>query len=208
MSKRSLHHAHRMASLVKTWQLVVVCFVLASISVYSLRQNYAKMVTLRESLYQADEQRKSLDEIEAALQALRAHVTSHMNTSLRSGDLSIKEPPIQLSGLYTQAFEAEKARVSQANEPLYTEAQADCEKRFPIGLSGSGRIPCIEEYVSQRGEKARDIPREVYMFDFVSPRWSPDMAGISLALTAVMVVITILKFAIDRIIVAYLRHHA
>lgn len=165
------------------------------------------MASLRDAVFVADQQRKSPEEIETKLQALRDYVTSHMNTSLRAGNLSIKEAPIQLSGLYNQAHEAEKARVSQANEALYTQAQADCEKRFPVGLSGSGRIPCIEQYVSENGEKARDIPREVYMFDFVSPAWSPDAAGISLVLAVAMSIFTVLKFSIERLIVAYLRHH-
>ncbi len=206
--KRSLNRAHHMASLINTWQLGVLCVILVALSVYGLRQNYSKMVTLREAVYAADEQGKSIAEIEAALQAMREHVTGHMISSLRSGDLSIKEPPIQLKGLYTAAYEAEKARVSQANEPLYTQAQTECEKQFPIGLSGSGRIPCIEQYVSERGIKAREIPRELYMFDFVSPRWSPDLAGISMALALFVGLITVFKIAIDRILIAYLRHKA
>lgn len=191
--------------MLKTWYLVLLCLILATTSTILLRRNYATMVSLREALFQADEQAKPIEEVEAALQALRALVTTHMNTNLRSGDLAIKEAPIQLSGLYNQAYTAEKERVSRVNAELYTVAQAECEKLFPIGLSGSGRIPCIEQYVNQHGERLREVPREVYMFDFISPRWSPDAAGISLVLAIMAAVFTVIKYVSERMLRNYVR---
>ena len=199
---KNKHHVIGM----KTWPLIILCAATTTTSVIGLRNNYATMVDKREALYQADEQGKSIDEIEAKLQDLRNFVTSHMNTNLRSGDLSIKEAPIQLSGLYTKAFEAEKERVSRVNEKLYTEAQAECEKQFPIGLSGSGRIPCIEQYINARGEKARDIPREAYMFDFVSPTWSLDLAGISIVATILLLILIAGKILMEQAVILYLKY--
>lgn len=205
ISKRSLKHARKISNVVKTWQLLVICIIFAGITVVGLRSNNATMAKLRSELIQADEQGKSVEEIEAKLQALRSYVTSHMNTNLRAGDLAIKDAPIQLVGLYNQAVTEEKERVSRANESLYTVAQAECEKQFPVGLSGSGRIPCIEQYVNEYGEKVRDVPREAFMFDFISPRWSPDVAGIFLVLTIGLSLITALKFLTERLIVWYLK---
>lgn len=201
-----MHYFWRASGLLKPWYLLIICLIFAGLSVYGLRRNYATMVSLREDLFAADEAGKSADELEVKLVALRDHVTQHMNTHLRTSNLAIKEPPIQLSGLYNRAYAAEKERVSQVNAALYTTAQAECEKLFPIGLSGSGRIPCIEQYVNERGEKQRDIPREVYMFDFITPRWSPDLAGWSLVLATVFGSLAALKLAADVAVRNYLKH--
>ncbi len=203
MHKRTLYRLWRISRAGKTWILVLLCAVMAVATILLLRRNYAQMVNLREAVYQADEQGRPVEEVETALQALRAHVTSHMNTNLRSGDLAIKEAPIQLSGLYNQAYAAEKERVSRVNADLYTVAQAECEKQFPIGLSGSGRIPCIEQYVNQHGERIRDVPREAYMFDFISPRWSPDAAGLSLVFTIILIVLVASKILLERLVRMY-----
>jgi hypothetical protein len=34
-------------------------------------------------------------------------------------------------------------------QKVYTDAQNYCERLFPTGLSGSGRVPCIEDYVAR-----------------------------------------------------------
>jgi hypothetical protein len=126
-------------------------------------------------------------DVEKALFDLRQFVYSHMNTTIGS-ETGVK-PPIQLSGTYKRLVDAEKARVKQANDELYNKAQVDCERRFPAGLSGSNRIPCITEYVTQNAIKEQTIPEGFYKYDFVSPLWSPDLAGFGIIVTAVIGVV-------------------
>ena len=123
-------------------------------------------------------------DVEKALFDLRQFVYGHMNTTIGS-ETGVK-PPIQLSGTYKRLVDAEKARVKQANDELYNKAQTDCERRFPAGLSGSNRIPCITEYVTQNAIKEQTIPEGLYKYDFVSPLWSPDLAGFGILVSAVL----------------------
>ncbi len=122
-------------------------------------------------------------DVEQALTDLRSYIYAHMNT--RIGSPTGTYPPIQLKGTYDRLMQAEQAKLEAVNETLYNQAQAECEKQFPGGLSGRGRIPCITDYVTSKGVKLTEIPTGLYQFDFVSPTWSPDAAGIGLVLTAI-----------------------
>jgi hypothetical protein len=45
-------------------------------------------------------------------------------------------------------------------------------------------VPCIEQYVETHDTQLPTIPTTLYEFDFVSPRWSPDLAGWSMVAAA------------------------
>jgi hypothetical protein len=134
------------------------------------------MIGLRNDVYAAD---KTGGNVEAALDKLRGYVYGHMNTNLSAGN-GVK-PPIQLS--YTYARLQENAA---QNSSLYIDAKNYCEAKIPASqsISGRGRIDCITQYVTSHGAKPANIPEGLYQFDFVSPSWSPDLAGWSLAATA------------------------
>jgi len=136
-------------------------------------------------------------DVEAALNDLRTYIYSHMNTQIGS-DTGIK-PPIQLQGTYQRIVTGREREAGQTNEELYQQAQDDCERRNPNGFSGSNRLDCIAAYVDDNGvQEGVDIVVEddLYKFDFAPPRWSPDLAGFSIVLTAVFGILT----AIDLII--------
>lgn len=199
MDKRQLHHFWRRLRPVKPIYFLLLAVAFGLISVWALRQNNLNMVKLREAVYQADEQN---GDIEGSLRKLREYVYAHMNTSLTSGNNSIY-PPIQLKHHYERLVAAQAA--ASTNDQIYTEAQAECERRFPAGLSGSGRIPCIQEYVASRGVQTAQIPSELYQFDFVSPRWTPDLAGLSLVATGLFALLAAGTFVTDRVIVSRLK---
>lgn len=190
VNRRHLHHVHRRLEPVSPWFFLALTITFAVISVGALRQNNMQMLALREAVYKAD---KENGDVEQALRELREYVHGHMNTDLTSNSNGIY-PPIQLKYRYERLVAAEKQRVSKANEAIYTKAQASCERRFPAGLSGSGRIPCIQEYVSQNGEKEQAIPDALYKFDFVSPRWSSDLAGWSIVATVIFGALFVIRW--------------
>lgn len=175
--------------------------IFAIICVFSLRANNLQALKLRDNVLKVD---KENGDIEAALRELRIYMYSHMNTSLSSGPNAIK-PPIQLKYRYERLVGAEQERLSTENSKIYTEAQAECEKRFPKGLSGSGRIPCIKDYVASRGVVQNSIPDSLYKFDFVSPSWSPDLAGWSLIISSVAFAICAVQLILERWVKAELR---
>lgn len=190
MDKSSLHHLLTAIRKVKVWYLLVPLLVSLVVCLFALRGNNLRMIELRDQVYSADQKG---GDVEGSLQVLRAYVYSHMNTQLANN--SNVYPPIQLKYTYQRLQEAEKQRVKGENDKIYTQAQAYCEQQNPNGFSGRGRVPCIEEYVKSHGVSERKIPDAMYKFDFVSPRWSPDLAGFSLLVTLLLALVLTLRLS-------------
>lgn len=193
MNKRYLHHLWTRIRPIKTGYLLAAFGLCAVVCVVALRQNYMGMTKLRSAVYQAD---KDGGDTEQALQNLRAYVGSHINTKLDTGNGVY--PPVQLQYSYERLQQAERARVEAVNSQVYTDAQHHCEALYPDSFSGGPRVPCIQQYVKDHGASARVIPDAQYKFDFVSPRWSPDLAGWSLVLSASLLILAVLRFALGR----------
>jgi hypothetical protein len=182
---------------VKTWYLLLACLVFGVIGVAALRDNYTTMRMLRSQVFAADQNNA---DVVGSLNRLRTYVNSHMNTNLAS-DSSVY-PPIQLTHTYQRLQQAEKDRVNAATSKIYPDAQAHCEQLYPGSFSGGPRVPCIEQYVKDHGVTARTIPEAVYKFNFASPAWSPDLAGICLAMSGLFGVLGVLRFITGRILEA------
>lgn len=176
VTRQTLSHIRR----APYWLFLVAALALFLVSIFALRANNQKMLELRAAVFTADE----LDgDVEGALRDLREHVYAHMNTDLAVGDTAIR-PPIQLKYRYERlvGVEQEKLQAGSSGD-IYGQAQSFCEQKFPSGFSGSNRLPCIREYLDTHGVQVTEdtsIPEDLYKFDFVSPRWSPDLAGLSL----------------------------
>lgn len=194
MDKKTLRYAWRRIRAVKTWYLLVACVVCAVLAVVALRLNFQTMVKLRADVYAADQSGVG---VEQALQKLRAHVNGHMNTNLSSGPEGIY-PPIHLKYTYERLVKAEQDRVNTVNSGVYTQAQTHCERLHPGSFSGGPRVPCIEDYVKQHGTSARPIPDALYKFDFASPGWSPDAAGLLLAASVVLLAAAGVRYAVGQ----------
>ncbi len=198
----ALARLHKIMKPMNHWALLVAGIIVAFICASALRHNNLTAIKLRDEVLKADQQNQ---DVEAALQKLRKYVYAHMNTNLASGPNAIR-PPVQLKYRYERLANAEKERVSALNAKLYTEAQADCERRFPQGLSGGGRIPCIQEYVTTHGgAQEQPIPDSLYKFDFVSPFWSPDLAGWSMVLSAILFLLFAFRYGLERWVRAELK---
>lgn len=177
-----------------SWYFLAAAGLFGLVAIIALRQNNLTMIKLREQVAVVDEQD---GDIEAALRDLREYVYAHMNTNLNSGANSIK-PPIQLKYEYERLVAAEKARVSAQTEKVYTEAQLTCEAQFPDSFSGGPRVPCIQSYIDSRPIAEQTIPESLYKFDFVSPAWSPDLAGFSLVGSGLFMVLFLFRNAGER----------
>ncbi len=194
MNKRKLHHISTKLRPLSCWYFLILFFASAGLSIYGLRSNNLEMIRLKDEVNRVDQQN---GDTEAALHKLRVYVHSHMNTNLDSTPGAIR-PPIQLKYRFERLVQAEKDRVTAINAKIYTEAQADCERRFPTSFFGGPRVTCNEQYVLQNGVKEQAIPDAIYKFDFVSPRWSPDLAGWSLVASALFLTLFILRIGLDR----------
>lgn len=130
-------------------------------------------------------------DVETALNELRSFIYTHMNTEI--GGPNGIYPPIQLKGTYERLVAVEQARVKDANDLLYPEAQAFCEANGNQGFSGRNRTECIAEYIEKNGTKAVEVEEAYYKYDFTAPRWSPDLAGYSLVASILFGFITVLS---------------
>lgn len=194
MNIRELHHLYRQTRWFKAWYFLIPAIIFGMLAVNGLRSNYSTMVTLRESVYKADEQN---GDVETALNNLRSHVYSHMNTNLTSGSNPIK-PPIQLKARYERLVAAEQERIKAQNAQVTAQGEQVCAAQFPDAGYNAPRVACVQEYVGVNGVKARDIPDQLYKFDFISPRWSPDLAGYSLIFSGLFIILFVTRVAVDR----------
>ena len=204
MNKRHLHHVWRTFRLIKPWYFLVLAVIFGLIAVMALRANNQHMAQLRQAVYTAD---KENGDVQGTLNDLQAYVTAHMNTSLTTGNTAVY-PPIQLQYTYQRLVQAQSAAQQSANSDLYTQAQNYCQALNSKDFSGRNRVPCIEKYVQDHGVKistSSSISPSLYQFDFVAPKWSPDLAGWSLVLAFLFAFLAVAKFVIDRILHRYLR---
>ena len=163
---------------IKPYYIFFVLLVFIGISIFALRANNQHMGILREKVFAADQKGIGVEE---SLNNLRDYVNSHMNNSLSSGPNSVY-PPIQLKYTYQRLASAEQAKTSNSN--IYHDAQIYCQGQDSTSFYGRNRIPCIESYIQSHGLKSVVVPTGLYEFDFISPSWSPDIAGWSLVISS------------------------
>lgn len=204
MNKKTLYKIFKLIKKFSFLWFLASFMIFSVIATFSLRANNQRMVELKEAVFEAD---KNDGDIETALKELRTFVYSHMNTDLASGANSVR-PPIQLKYRYEKLVKAEKERVSAINAPIYINAQQECERRFPAGTPLSSRVACTQSLVeSQTPEKEKAIPDALYKFDFASPRWSPDLAGWSIVIAGLSLVLFVLRVLSELAIKRSLKSH-
>jgi preprotein translocase subunit SecF len=186
MNKRWLHHLWTKLRFVKPWYFLILAIVSGIICIFALRANNEHMIKLRDAVYTADQNNT---DVQQTLQQLQAYVTTHMSTS------TSVYPPIQLKYTYDRLEQAESDAATAANTQLYTNAQTYCQQQDSVDFSGHNRVPCIEQYVETHDTQLAPIPDALYKFDFVSPTWSPDLAGWTLLLTIVTAILFVITFA-------------
>jgi len=195
MDKRQNHHRWTKVRWAKPQYFLVLAVVSGCTGVLALRANNQHMIELRDAVYVAD---KGGTDVQTPLKDLQSYVTTHMNTNLSAGNTSVY-PPVQLKYTYERLVSEQKAKVAK-NSDLYTEAQHYCEQQNPTGVSGGTRVPCIEQYVQSHTTAVMPkIPDALYKFAFVSPKWSPDLAGWSLVVAFLAAVLAALSFGFKKL---------
>ncbi len=193
MTKRHLRQIWSRIKLFNTWYFFGLFAIFLIIGITAVRQNNIKSIELRQAVLEADKQN---GDVESALRDLREHIYSHMNAELSGGTL---QQPIQLKYRYERLVEAEKKKSSDS-EKIYSDAQAYCEQRFGQGALRDGRVPCVQQYVTEHSTNndISQIPDALFKFDFISPAWSPDLAGWSLLLAGVFLALFLIRFLTER----------
>ena len=205
MDTHKLRHLLTEIKKVSYWYFLIAFIISASICAVALRDNNLKAISLRNQLYQVDKQDGNTT---AALNNLRQYVFTHMNTDLASNGGIY--PPIQLKYTYQRLQQSQSQQLSTTNSLLYTQAEDYCQATVPNGFSGRYRVPCIENYITTHGTSsvASQIPTSLYEFDFVSPIWSPDLAGWSLIVSVLLFILFVIRFALELWLKHRLKQHA
>lgn len=177
--KRKLNYDYKRLKSIKEQYLLIPAVFFLLLGIYGMRQNYAEMVRLRTAVTKADRQN---GDVNTALDNLRKFVYSHMNTDLSGGNASIK-PPIQLKYRYERLAKAEQEKADTANAKIKKKAEQICLSKYPGYIYNSARVNCVTRYIGDHSVKPNLVSSDLYKFDFISPAWSPDLAGISLLIS-------------------------
>lgn len=182
--KSFLRHWHKLH--IKNWQIILLLLVFTGLTIHFLRQNNLKMDQLRNEVVTADQQG---GDVSSALKKLNKHVFSHMNTRIVR--------PIELVNTYNKQARAviESANKSSGRD-VYAEATSSCERR---GIPLSSIAQCAADYAITNnpnpGSTKIELPnKSLFTHTFASPRWTPDLAGISLLITVVIVFWLLFRF--------------
>jgi hypothetical protein len=190
---------------VKTWQLLILLILALFISATFLRLNNIGMVERRNAVISADETGTQEDIIKR-LYDLQQYVSSHMNTDMGKG--------VYLEGSYKRdSQKVLDAAASQQNENgnIYKKAQEVCAPKFSsysaaylqCTTSELAKYPAATDLIS-----AAKLPTaDTYLHDFVSPVWSPDFAGWSIVVCAVLALMIVVRIVSLGVLKLLLRRH-
>lgn len=193
---------------VKTWQLVILLIIFGLVAATFLRLNNVGMVERRTAVLQADE---SGDKIALFnnLYALQRYVSEHMNAD--PGRIALQH---QYERDAKIAKDKAQRSASNKGSNAYQQASSVCD---PQAVTQGWRWPdprylnCINKELKKypASEVASiELPNVgLYYHTFYSPMWSPDFAGWSLVLCAVILLVIIIRLLSLVILKLLLKKH-
>jgi len=191
-SRKHISNFWRWVKNIKTWQLVIIFILVSFLAATFLRLNNIGMEQRRDALVAVD---KTGDQaqITARLGDLRDYVSAHMNTDLGHG------VPLQAS--YDRAVEvARQAALNTTGSAgnIYKLADEYCKPQFRA--YSTAYLNCFLAQLNKYPSDAIDTDQQIkwpdanlYMYNFVSPVWSPDLAGWTVLVSLVLLIIIIVR---------------
>ena len=204
VDKHALHHTLVVLRQARLWQLAVLLGALVLWSGFLLRQNNLHMVERRNLVMQADQNGTGTT---AALTELQRYVTAHMNTSMGSSGLYLVDS-------YQRDYQQAIARAQQsggATGRAYTAADQDCRQLFSVPTEFQGYTQCISDRIAVAASPSAPIvavslpAASLYHYNFVSPVWSPDVAGWTVLATGMLAVLVASRIVLEGIVLLLLR---
>ena len=200
-TKRSIKQLQK----VKTWQLVILLILSVFISATLLRLNNIGMVERRNAVLSADD-KGDTEVTTLRLYDLQRYVSSHMNTDMSGG--------IYLEASYKRDTKKAYDSVTNDSNPngnVYKKAQAVCAPQFTS--FSYAYIQCTTDELAKYPTSNTLITNvnapkaDSYKHVFVSPTWSPDFAGWSVLVTAVIATMILVRFIAMIVLRSILRRH-
>ena len=205
MKKFPLKHYWQRIARVETWQLLVIVLLLSIISATFLRLNNLGMVERRSAVIKADEGGDATA-IRNSLAELQHYISSHMNTRMNGG--------IYLSKSYERDRAVALEAANNASNPqsaVYQQASIECRAKWQGGVASfrNDYVQCVIDRVSSLSSASSPVVKlpkvDNYRHDFLSPVWSPDLAGFSVLLTGVVMAIIVVRVVVSLILSAVVR---
>lgn len=184
---------------IKTWQLVVLLVLALFVSAIFLRLNNVGMIERRNAVYAADKVGDA-EQIRERLYDLQRYAANHMNAP--TGE-------VYLDKKYERDTD-ELIRELQANsdeDSAYTKADRICRPRYvQDGFYSTAYMLCIKEETSKRSSGSEVITEikapdpSLYRFEFFSPLWSFDFAGVSVLITGLIALVIIIRAVVTGVL--------
>lgn len=187
--KRQIRRGIGWLQRIRTWQLILLLVLVGVVAATFLRLNNIGMIERRTAVFSADKAGNA-DTIRARLFDLQRYSATHMNAS--SGTIYLEE---QYGRDTRAAIEAASARDAANN--INVQADQVCKAQF--GGYSQAYVQCFAAELAKvpSGSNAPDkasLPSPtLYRHDFVSPAWSPDFAGFSLVICALIIVLIVVR---------------
>jgi hypothetical protein len=175
---------------VKTWQLLIVLLLFILLAVIFLRLNNLGMIDRRNYLIEADKT-GDVTKVQSAARQLQNYLANHMNTSAGR---------IPLQTLYNQALEQYliASKPVEIDSGLHQRATDECiQQRSYLGFRAVTN--CIAEKVgltdtASLDQNQRPAPNpDAYYIEYAPVRWSFDLAGISLFICLLLIIIIVVR---------------
>lgn len=205
--RRQLKYRLQRLRQVKTWQLLVILFLMTLVAATLLRLNNLGMVERREAVIAADKNGDTQKTREALIE-LQRYVSGHMNTDLGNG--------VYLETAYARDRDAAITAASDSSNPnsaVYQQAAIDCRARFQGGAESfrNDYVACVAERVGtlSQGQAASALklpPVDNYRFDYVSPLLSFDLAGLAVVICGLIVFVIVTRLITLGVLRALLKH--
>ncbi|HEX6462160.1 MAG TPA: hypothetical protein VFZ58_02700 [Candidatus Saccharimonadales bacterium] len=202
MNKKRLHYYLTVLRRLKAWQLLIIAFILTAVSIGLLRSNSVEAVRLFDAVKQADREGK---DVYGALNVLQKYVATHMNTQLER---------VSLEKTFERDYQVALDKLVSSGsiyDDQYDEAQMACRGQSSISYVIYAK--CVEQKLAQVAPGQDPIVKtsmpnaDLYQYTFMSPTWSFDLAGVSVALTVVMYLVIVCKLGLQLTIFLIIRHH-
>jgi hypothetical protein len=198
--KKSIRQLQR----VKTWQLLIIFILMAFVAATFLRLNSIEMAQRREGVLAADKT-GDVTTIQNRLYDLQRYVAMHMNSNTEQFYLEQ-----QYRRDVQKAVDAAKDD-GNPNGNVNVKAEAVCRPQFTVW--SSAYVQCFANELSKY-PPSPDPTQNVtlpsvglYRHDFASPLWTPDFAGWSVLVCAIILLMIITRLASLGILRLLLRKH-
>ena len=214
-------HLKQIQSL-KNWQLFILLLLVIFVDLTALRLNNVGMVRRREAVEAADK----AGDVEAARKAtieLANYVYNHMNSGgiVYSDETHWFKVNREVKIVWANIYESDMrkaeqiAREAESNNPngnIFKKAEEACRPRFHGGYSLAYQQCILDEQnkypASNQGQIKAQYPNiSEYTYNFVTPLWSPDLAGWTTLLAFIIIIMIIVKMIITTILKLILKKY-